>query len=354
MKTIGQRLRHPRITTLVHWEFWPFWAVYLPMLPWWLLESLRCRSFGFFAASNPGIPFGGLMGESKKDIHAIMPPPLYPGTLHFDPGTHPSIVIREVRAAGMTFPLIGKPDIGGKGRGVKRLDNEQALESYAAAAVMAFHIQPFVPLEREVGVFYHRMPGERQGQVTGIVGKEFMTVTGDGKSTIHDLLEADLRGAVYLKDITRTLGNSILEVPAAGEIRQVTHIGNHARGARFIDLSHRISPDLNDRMDRIAEQIPGFCFGRFDIRYRNWEAFLHGTDFMVIEVNGAGSEPTHMYDPRHGPIFAWREIRRHWEIMGRVARANNTNGHAYLTFRDCLRMLSLERKASALLKKMPI
>ncbi|MFY7794322.1 MAG: hypothetical protein ACOVQS_11140 [Chitinophagaceae bacterium] len=354
MKTIRQLLRHPRITTLIHWEFWPFWAVYLPMLPWWLLECIRCRSLGFFAAANPGIPFGGLMGESKKDIHAILPSHLYPSTLHFEPGTQPSIVIPEIQAAGMSFPMIGKPDIGGKGRGVKRLDDVEALEAYASVAVMAYHIQPFVPLEREVGIFYHRIPGGPMGVVSGIVGKEFMTVTGDGYRSIRELLADDLRGAVYLNDLARSMGDAILEVPAPGEIRQVAHIGNHARGARFIDLSDQISPELNSRMDRIADQIPGFCFGRFDIRYRTWEAFLRGEDFMVIEVNGAGSEPTHMYDPSHGPRFAWREIKRHWEIMGRIARANKTNGHVYLTFRECLRMLFLERRTSALLKQMPI
>ena len=354
MIMLRKMVTHPRITRLLHWEFWPFWAIYLPMLPWWLLETFRCRSVGFFAAANPGIPYGGLMGESKKDIHAVLPAHLYPPTLHFDPGTDPADAVRQINISGMDFPLIGKPDMGGKGRGVKRLHTTEDLHQYASGAVMPYHVQPFVPFDKEVGIFYHRFPGNDQGEVTGVVGKEFMTVTGDGRSGIGQLLAADRRGAIYVNMLRKSLGKSFDDVLATGEVRQVAFIGNHARGARFIDLSDRISSDLNRRMDELALQIPGFYFGRFDIRYQDWDSFLRGEHFCVIEVNGAGSEPTHMYDPAHGISFAWREIRRHWEIMGKISRANHTNGHAYLKYKDCLHMLLLDRKATALLKRMPL
>jgi hypothetical protein len=40
-------------------------------------------------------------------------------------------------------------------------------------------------------------------------------------------------------------------------------------------------------------------------------------EFSLIEVNGAGSEPTHMYDPRHSLLNAWKEIVKHWIILWR-------------------------------------
>jgi hypothetical protein len=48
-----------------------------------------------------------------------------------------------------------------------------------------------------------------------------------------------------------------------------------------------------------------------------------GKNFSIIELNGAGSEPTHMYDPKHSIFFAWKEIIRHWNILARISRINH-------------------------------
>jgi hypothetical protein len=46
-----------------------------------------------------------------------------------------------------------------------------------------------IPYANEIGVFYVRYPNEKQGRITGIVAKEFLIVTGDGVSTIAQLLK---------------------------------------------------------------------------------------------------------------------------------------------------------------------
>ena len=58
---------------LFHWEYWSFNTVYIPIYPVFIFLCLRARSFFFYAASNPKIKNGGFLGESKKDIYALVP-----------------------------------------------------------------------------------------------------------------------------------------------------------------------------------------------------------------------------------------------------------------------------------------
>jgi hypothetical protein len=344
---------HPFFIRLFNWEYWSFNAIYLWIMPWWAWLAIRSRSFFFFNAANPAIENGGFLNESKKDIHAILPADLYPKSIHFTLPADPSMVKRAMQSAGMHFPVMGKPDIGGRGRGVKKLVSVDDLERYVQACTLDFHIQSFIPFEQDVGIFYHRFPGDQKGRVTGIVRKEFLTVKGDGLLNIRDLLARDRRGIMYLRNLERIIGKGLDEVPAAGEKRIVSPYGNHARGALFLDETHLADERLQTLMDRIADQVPGFHFGRLDIRFREWEAFLQGKDFAIIELNGSGAEPTHMYDPRHSIFFAWKEITRHWSILQKISAMNHARGVPYLSFREGREMFRRDKEISALLTRMP-
>ena len=87
-------------------------------------------------------------------------------------------------------------------------------------------------------------------------------------------------------------------------------------------------------------------FGRLDIKYDDWEGFKDGKNFSVIEVNGAGAEPTHMYDPRHSIFFAWKEIVRHWFILNRISIMNHKRGTKYLTVKEGLDMFKKDKEHS--------
>jgi hypothetical protein len=52
-------------------------------------------------------------------------------------------------------------------------------------------------------------------------------------------------------------------------------------------------------------------------RIRKWK------NFFVVELNGAASEPTHIYDPKHSLFFAWKELARHITYMYEISVANN-------------------------------
>ncbi len=107
-------------------------------------------------------------------------------------------------------------------------------------------------------------------------------------------------------------------------------------------------------MDEICRQIPLFYFGRMDIRYHSRELLEEGKSFFILEVNGAGSEPTHMYDPRHSLFFAWKEIIRHWVILFKISRANHKLGFPYLTIKEGVEMFRKDKNDSKQLEGIKI
>jgi len=350
----GLKLFHtPFFIKLFNWEYWPFLAIYGWVIPYWVYLCLRSRSFYFFNASNPSIENGGLLNESKKDIHALLPDDLYPKSLHFSIPADPVQVWQEMNLKDLQFPVMGKPDIGGRGRGVKKLNNRTDLDFYINHATLDFHIQAFIPFEKEVGIFYYRYPGQQKGHISGIVTKEFLKVTGDGKSTVIQLLKTDPRGSVYIQSLSKNNGNELNLVPENGKVIIVSPYGNHARGALFLDESHLADDALTDQLDKIADKIPEFYFGRLDIRFSDWESLKNGKNFSLIEVNGAGSEPTHMYDPKHSIFFAWKEITRHWRILNEISRMNHKKGIPYLSFAAGREVFRKDKEISAKLEKMP-
>lgn len=350
--TMNKIFLNPFLTRLFNWEYWSFGAVYFWIIPAWLFFCFRARSFFFFSASNPSIQNGGLIGESKKDIHHVLPSHFYPRTNHFSHSTVNTEVLKKIVESGLRFPLIGKPDIGGKGRGVKLLKDENDVMEYSRKALLDYHIQEFIDYPHEVGIFYYRYPDAEKGIISGIVGKEFLTVTGNGIDTLHELLKADRRSMMYLKSLEIIHRQQLHEIILDGEKRVVSPYGNHARGSKFLDCSHWADEELLTMIDCISKEIDGFYFGRFDIRYKNWDLLKKGKEFVIIELNGAGAEPTHMYDPRHSVLFAWKEIVRHWNIMEKISRKNHQKGISYLSFRDGINMFREDKKNDVILQTM--
>ncbi len=353
MNVVQRILHRPFFIKLVNWEYWSFAAVYTWVYPVWIFLGLRARSFFFFNAANPSMKNGGFLNESKKDIEPLIPKYLHPKTVFFSIPANGDIVVQELRQQGLLFPLIGKPDIGGRGRGVKALKDEEDVRRYVSNSFMDFHIQEFVSYKKEVGIFYHRYPDSSTGKITGIVRKEFLSVTGDGVLTIRQLLRQSKRAMMYIQSLENIHGAFLNSILPPGEKMILSPYGNHARGAMFLDDTHRIDDALSETIDAICKKIPDFYYGRIDIRYDDWEELKTGKNFAIIEVNGAGSEATHIYDPQHSILFAWKEIVRHWIILWRISRMNHKKGHRYLTFREGMRMFREDKEWSRKLAAMP-
>ncbi|HEU4495843.1 MAG TPA: D-alanine--D-alanine ligase [Flavobacterium sp.] len=332
---------------LSRWEYWPFQIVYIPIYFLWAYYSVKAKTIFFFNASNPAIRNGGFIMDSKIEIYGIIPQQYYPKTELIKEGTPFGEVLQAAEASGLDFPLVAKPDMGLRGTAVKKINTPAALKAYAEKADFDYVIQDLIPFANEVGIFYVRYPDEKEGRITGIVAKEFLMVRGDGTSTIESLVRKNPRHEMQLKALRKEYGPRLKEILPLGEILNLVPYGNHARGAKFMDMTNWITPKLTEVINEMCLQIPGFYFGRLDVMYSNFKELEKG-NFLLVELNGASSEPTHIYDPKHSLFFAWKELARHIRYMFEISLINNKKGIPFLTYKEGIRQYRLD---SAVKKK---
>jgi hypothetical protein len=322
-------------------------VVYIPIYFLWIFYAIKARTLFFFNACNPRIKNGGFIAESKKEIYESIPQQFYPKTEIIHEKIPFTDVVLIVEKSKIKYPFIAKPDIGLRGSAVKKIHTILELEEYHTKANFDYLIQDFIPYTNEVGIFYVRYPNQENGKITGMVGKEFLEVTGDGVSTIVDLLKLNPRYELQLKTLQKEYGEHLQLILENGQKRNLVPYGNHARGAKFLDVSHLISEKLTKSIDQMCQQIPEFYFGRLDVMYDTWEDLENGQSFAIVELNGAGSEPTHIYDPKHSLFFAWYELARHITYMYQISVQNHNNGISYLTFKEGVEQYRLQMQQQA-------
>jgi membrane protein DedA with SNARE-associated domain len=314
------------------WEFWPAWIFYMPVGFFYAWLGLRHRSFTLPTAANPGLPMGGLVGESKFDTLRVLQSACPKETAQtWLIGTGPADErFAELRTLAesqtVTLPFILKPDIGQRGVGVKLIRSTEAARDYLSTVTVPVVLQRYAPGPREVGVFYYRLPAEATGHIFAITEKIFPVIEGDGERTLAELILADRRASIVAHTYLRRFAESRDTVLAAGETLKLVEAGNHAQGCIFQDGMHLATPELLRTLDRISQSVPGFFIGRYDIRYATDDDLRSGCGLTIMELNGAGAEATSIYDARNSLLSAYRTLYRQWELVFRIGALNRTRG----------------------------
>ncbi len=349
----GRRFRpEPPIS---FFEFWPGWLFYTPVVIHCMALGLRHFSPALLTAANPRITAGGLCGESKTSIldqvEDAERPLLARYTSLSVAGAADDLAAAEqaMQAARLAYPVVAKPDIGCNGAGVRLARGPAALAGYLAAFPPGERVvlQEFIPFENEAGIFYVRLPDEEQGRITSITFKETPFVVGDGRRSLRQLILDDPRAGRIAHLYLPRLADRLHEVPAQGRRVPLVFVGNHCKGAIFHDASSHATPALVARIEALARAIPEFHFGRIDVRFASVAALGRGEGFRVIEVNGAGSEATHVWDPRTTLAQAWRDQFLHYGLAYRIGAANRARGARPTGLRELLRLWRMQRRLMA-------
>jgi hypothetical protein len=306
--TLGTSLLGKGKSPVSFFEFWPNWLFYTPVAAFWLLKSIRYGSITLPALANPRIDAGGICGESKNAILALAGPVARPWVADFaaftTSGHWAANDLARARAimaeAGLTYPVVAKPDMSCNGVGVRVVHDDAGLSAYLTAfpRATALQLQALIPYEGEAGIFYIRHPGEAEGRITSVTLKYPPTVTGDGISSVRALIAADERLNAVAHVLLPRLGAKATRVPAIGESVRLVFVGNHCRGSTFKDGLDIVTPALTARINEIMRDMPEVYFSRIDLRYESLESLREGQNFKVIEFNGSGSEATHIWDPQ--------------------------------------------------------
>jgi hypothetical protein len=318
------------VRDLSPFEFLPGWVTYGPVVLQWIALGLRYGDFSLPTAANPNITTGGLCGESKSAILDQMQGParalIAPYATLVTGADDPASARRLMRANDLALPLVVKPDIGCNGTGVRLVENDEALDAALASFPrgVCLVLQRLIPWEGEAGIFYVRHPNEASGHITSLTLKHAPVVTGDGATTLRGLIESNPRHRRLKYLYLARLAGALERVPARGERVRLVFAGNHCKGSIFRNGAGEITDALSARIEAVARALPDFHFGRIDVRFRSLQALRAGESLSIIEINGVGSEATHIWDPNtalrdvfavqfqhYGAAFAiGREMRR--------------------------------------------
>ena len=315
------------------WEFWPAWVFYPPvaMMCAWL--AMKYRGLSLPALANPSFRNGGIVGESKihvlQALTNIAPEAVADGyLLPSAPFSERMRMFRHLCVQHqMSYPVVLKPNVGQRGAGFKVIKSDSDLENYVSRVRSDLILQRYISAEKEIGIFYYRFPGATRGEIFAITEKIFPTVTGDGMRTLEELIALDDRASLIAKTYLDRFPHIRNEVLPEKQALRLVEAGNHCQGCIFRDGRHLLSEDLRERIDQISRALPGFFIGRYDIRYSNEDDLKRGENFKVIELNGAASEATNIYDERNSLLSAYRTLYRQWELVYAIGRANHDLGH---------------------------
>lgn len=318
------------------YEFMPTWFFYAPVIVQSLALGVRHGDICLPLIANPSIELSGMVGESKEAILNLAGPyaqqwiepfcALTKTTASLELQVEKALHLMEVK--GLEFPVVAKPDLGCRGVGVKLIDTLQQLENYIEEFPedARFLIQRKAPYEAEAGVFYVRYPGESKGKIISITLKYAPSVVGDGVNTLKQLIESCPRASqlshLYFPRHLDTLDT----VPEPNEEVRLAFAGSHSRGSIFRDGNQYISQALTEKLDDILKDVEGYYYGRLDVKFENILQLMQGENFSILEMNGASSEATHIWDCNTPLKHIFSTLLKQYRILFEIGVLNKKRG----------------------------
>lgn len=322
-------------------EFWPSYIFYLPLVPYAFYLILRYRGIRHITTSNPGILASGIAGESKSEILKLLPSSfvakwklLRPSQVNLEKELKEWMVTNQLK-----FPLILKPDKGERGLGVQKVLNLNEIQSIMGKTKVSWILQEMIPGPFEAGIFYYRFPNDNKGNILSITDKVFPKLIGDGKSKLKNLIEAHPRFRFQKETHFKNNAERLNTIPRKEEVVSLGNIGNHIQGCMFLDGSSLITESLTRKIDQISKKAKGFYFGRYDIRYQSIEDLKQGKNFKIIELNGATSESTNLYDPNFSIIQSYSYLFKQWKILVKIGYINYKMGVPLYPYKNLYSLL---------------
>lgn len=319
-------------------EFWPLWVMYFPVAVQWLLLAIRYRSLTLPLIANPVISLSGMVGTAKSSllgaagkyarqwilpwmVYEVSERPVDEQTDH---------VLLALQEEGLSLPIVGKPDVGCRGAGVKLLHTADEVREYIADFPVkgCIQFQQLSQWEAEAGVFYVRFPGEERGSISSLTLKYMPFVVGDGRSTLQQLVSRDPRAGELQHLYAERHRENWQRVLPEGEPYRLVFSASHCRGAVFRDGAQYIDSRLVESLDRIFDDIAGFHYGRLDIKFRDLGALMAGKDFTIIEINGASSESINIWDRNASLVDAFKTLLQQYRTLFKLGDANRRRGHS--------------------------
>jgi len=306
-----------------------FWNPRLFELPFYIYLGYQCliNRVGIkgLAKANYGLYHGEIGLGSKFDSQLafdqrfFLPTALIEGESSVDEKKEAINAFVEKHG----FPIVLKSNVGSVGKGIVKVNDQADIEKHTPRLLGGYILQKFTDYAYECGVFYIRQNGV--SKITGINKKHFPTVVGNGQDNLATLARKHYRYTKHWNSFLQDL-----------DTNEVLAKGSHTLGCKFTDDGHLNTRKMEQAIFAVSESQPGFNFGRIDVKAVDEAAFQRG-EFVVIEVNGVASLPTHMFDPKFSVWEAYKIFFEHARYLAQIAAEHRGKDMELMSYIDVMR-----------------
>ena len=263
--------------------------------------------------------FGGAFLSSKFNCLRHISDNWKPKTLFLNANEDIENVQKKIGQKKIQFPLIAKPDMGERGKNVKLIATLSKLNQYLKKTSQASIVQEYITYPIELGIFFY-WDSEKNPKISSVGMKAFCEIEGTGKDSLESLVKKNHRIAHRIHHLKTTFSEKWDTVIPKGEKILMEPIGNHNLGTTFLDARKHYSTEMLEWTAECVSQIPGFDYGRLDLKIKNWDAFKLKNGIKILEINGVNAEPIHIYDPSYSIWKAYRDIFHHMNIIYKLSK----------------------------------
>lgn len=322
-----------------------FWHPRLFELPYYLYLGWRCLISGVsirnLAKANYALDHGEIGLGSKLESQLAFDQQFFlPSELVLDQKSveqKKRFILNFIETHD--YPVVLKSNVGSVGKGIVKLSSLADVEKHTPRLLGDYIIQKFTPFSYECGIFYIRLNGVPR--ITGINKKHFPTVIGNGYDDLLELAQNHPRYTHHWNSFLQDIDTA--QVLPAGQQQRLSFIGSHTLGCKFTDDSYLLTKQLEQAVFKVFESQPGFNFGRVDVKCANEAAFQSG-EFVVIEVNGVASLPTHMFDPKFSVWKAYTIFFEHARYLVKIAKQQRDKPMKLLSYVEVIRQVKANQQ----------
>ncbi len=302
-----------------------------------VFHAVRSLSLMAPSVANPYLEGGGLTGYSRShilsqirgDAAKKLVAPWTAIRAPSDKNQAPEEAMNCLKKAGLTFPLLARPDASEGPQGVALLRDESDLARYARAFPKGerFIIQQATKPACFARIYYERRPDDDDGRIVSMAFYYYPLVIGDGVKTVQELVidhpSWGSEAALYLGQCAEDWN---LVVPNGMQYR-LTPVGKSLRYMAAQDARDHITPQLRLFWDDIFRSIPEFYAGSIVVGAQTLEGLETGKDITVVGVEGPSGLYPHLNDA-HVPLRdALSDLNEAVRTMFDIGVINKKRGH---------------------------
>jgi len=274
---------------------------------------------------------GGFFGDFKSEINKYLPKTY---SLKEQVVGDSQSFEKALEALELSYPVVLKPEAGERGEGVQIINTLEEAKAYLDIKhKYPILVQEYADFKNEFGIFVYNHP-HRGWQVSGVNTKIPFEVEGDGVRNLLALISEKCRYRQQIDRLEKQDDFDLNIILEKGQVMRIDNIQNHRLGTEFVNCSDLINDRFASVILGICGQIPGFNYGRFDVKANSF-LDIEKHRFKILELNGAAAEQTIIYDQKNtGFINSIRIVFNHLAVQGKIARNNINKGHQPLPLKS--------------------